>query len=290
MAIETLQLKIAAEKAIQTAHKAITPLKDFAVSFSAAESIKGSAIRVPIFNVGDAAEFDADSNNYEGTEQGVTGVDVNLNNHFVKSVFYTDRDFVECDVKFFEGAGAAIATVLGKGAVAQVMGKINATNVPASSVMTVANYATKTTVANLYKVADDNDMYPAECVLLLTPAAFASLLGQLDADVYGGDEAIKNGYIPGLYGFKSVIMCNALDETLTGAIVHTEAIGIAGRYLAPDAAAYTETGMATDEHTGLTIGFRRFANPATGKRYIAGEMLYGAELIQPTKVVRLTLS
>jgi hypothetical protein len=290
MAIETLQLKIAAEKAIQTARKAITPLKDFAVSFNAGESIKGSAIRVPVFNVGDAAEFDADSNNYEGTTQGVTGVDVNLNNHFVKSVFYTDRDFIECDVKFFEGAGDAIATVLGKGAVAQAMGLINETNVPNKSVMTIANYSDKKNIANLYKVADENDLTPGECVLLLTPAAFAALLAQLDANVYGGDEAIKNGYVPGLYGFKSVIMCNSLGTDMTGAIVHTEAIGVAGRYLAPDASAYSETGMVTDEHTGLTIGFRRFANPATGKRYIAGEMLYGAQLIQPTKIVRLTLS
>lgn len=290
MAIETLQLKIAAEKAIETAQKAITPLKDFAVSFTAAESTKGSAIRVPVFNVGGAAEFDAESNNYEGTTQGVTGVDVNLNNHFVKSVFYTDRDFVECDVKFFEGAGKAIATVLAKGAVDQVMGLINETNVTAKSTMTLASYADKKNVANLYKIADDNGLNPVDCVLLLTPAAFAAILANLDANVYGGDEAIKNGYVPGLYGFKSVIMCNALGTGMTGAIVHSEAIGVAGRYLAPDGSAYSEIGQVTDEHTGLTIGFRRFANPATGKRYIAGEMLYGAALVQPTKIVRLTLS
>ena len=288
MAIETLQLKIAAEKAIETAHKAIAPLKDFAISFNAAETLKGSAVRVPVFNVGDAAEFDAESNNYEGSTQGVTGVDVNLNNHLVKSVFYTDRDFVECDVNFFEGAGKAIATVLAKGDVDQVAGLINSTNVSASAQMTIANWATKNTVANLYKIADDNDMYPGECVLLVSPAAFASLLSMLDANVYGGDEAIKEGYISGLYGFKSVIMCNALGSGMTGAIVHSEAIGIAGRVLPADAAAYTEVGTITDEHTGLTIGFRRFSNPATGKRYLAGEMLYGAQLLQPTKVVRLT--
>ena len=288
MAIESLQLKIAAERAIQTAHKAITPLRDFAVSFTPAESIKGSAIRVPIFNVGDAATFDAATNNYEGTDQGVTGVDVNIDNHLVKSVFYTDRDFAECDVQFFEGAGKAIATVLAKGAVNQTIGLINATSVTQAQVMALAKFGQKTAVADLYRVADSFDMAPGECVLLLTPAAFAALLATLDANVYGGDEAIRNGYIPGLYGFKSVIMCNALADGLNGVIAHTEAIGVAARYLAPDAAAYTETGMITDEHTGLTIGFRRFANPATGKRYIAGEMLYGSKLVQPDKIVRLT--
>lgn len=287
MAIESLQLKIAAERAIQTAHKAITPLKDFAVSFTPAESIKGSAVRVPIFDVGDAAEFDADNNNYEGKTQGVEGVDVNIDNHLVKSVFYTDRDFAECDVQFFEGAGKAIATVLAKAAVAQTMGLINATTVTQQVVMALAKFGTKSAVADLYRVADEYDLNPGECVLLLTPAAFAALLAILDANVYGGDEAIRDGYIPGLYGFKSVIMCNALGTGINGAIVHTEAIGVAARYLAPDAAAYTETGMITDEHSGLTIGFRRFANPANGKRYIAGEMLYGSKIVQPTKIVRL---
>ena len=283
--IDTLQLKIAAEKAVQTAHKAVAPLKLFATSFSAAESTQGAAIRVPVFNIGYAAEFNADSNNYAGTTQDVTGVDVNLDKHFVKSVFYTDRDMVECNVDFFSEAGRGIGEQLGRAAVKQVTGLLTNSNVTKNATLTLAQFADKKNIASLYKVADDNDLSPADCVLLLTPAAFANVLANLDADVYGGTDAIRDGMIPGLYGFSGVVMVNTLATGLNGVIVHKEAIGIAGRYLAPDASAYSEVGQMTDEATGLTIGFRRFAVPETGKRFIAGEMLYGAALLQKDKIV-----
>lgn len=283
--IDTLQLKIAAEKAIQTAHKAVAPLKLFATSFSAAESTQGSAIRVPVFNIGNAAEFNADSNNYAGTTQDVAGVDVNLDKHFVKSVYYTDRDMVECNVDFFTEAGRGIGEQLGRAAVKQVTGMLTNSNVTNSTVLTLANFADKKNIANLYKIADDNDLNPADVVLLLTPAAYAAVLANLDANVFGGNEAIRDGMIPSLYGFSGVVMANTLASGLNGVMVHKEAIGIAGRYLAPDASAYSEVGQITDEATGLTIGFRRFAIPETGKRYIAGEMLYGAALLQKDKIV-----
>ena len=283
--IDTLQLKIAAEKAIKTAHKAIAPLKLFATSFSAAESIQGSAIRVPVFNIGNAAEFNADTNNYAGTTQDVAGVDVNLDKHFVKSVFYTDRDLVECNDDFFTEAGRGIGEQLSRAAVTQVTGMLTNAQITKSTVLTLANFADKKNIANLYKIADDNDLNPADVVLLLTPAAFAAVLANLDADVYGGNEAIRDGMIPGLYGFGGVVMANTLASGLNGVMVHKEAIGIASRYLAPDASAYSEVSQITDEATGLTIGFRRFAVPETGKRYIAGEMLYGAALLQKDKIV-----
>ena len=135
--IDTLQLKIAAEKAIQTAHKAVAPLKLFATSFSAAESTQGSAIRVPVFNIGAAAEFNADSNNYAGTTQDVTGVDVNLDKHFVKSVYYTDRDMVECNVDFFTEAGRGIGEQLGRAAVKQVTGMLTNSNITKNAVLTL---------------------------------------------------------------------------------------------------------------------------------------------------------
>lgn len=294
MAISTLQLSIAAEKAVQAASAAIAPLKYFATSFNAAEANIGNKVRVPVFSIGSAAAFNAASNNYAGNSQDVAGVDVTLDDHYVKSVYYTDLDFAECDVNFFAEAGIGIAKVLSRAAVDHTVGLINKTNCENESVITAANFGTKSNVADLYAVADSEGLDPRECVMLLKPAAFAKLLGTLDANVYGGTEAVRDGLIPGLFGFKAVVSCNSLStdsgEKLNGAIVHEESIGIAGRYLRPDEAAYSETGAKTDEKTGLTIGFRRFADPKTGYRYIAGELLYGDALLQPTKVVRLVES
>lgn len=299
--IESLQLKIASEKSIIAAQAKILPLKYFATSFTAAQDRKGAAIRVPVFDVGDAAEFDVNNNNYgtataqqsgdppaENPDYEVKGVDITLNKHFVKSIQFTDRDFAECDVNFFADAGFSIGRVLGKACVGQALGLINATNVSQTSVFTATEGASKTAIANLYAVADANKIDPAEANVIVTPQIYAAILAQLDADVFGGDEAIRRGVIPGLYGFNSFACSSQFADGVNGAILHKEAIGMAGRVLYADEEAYSEVGVATDEKTGLSIGFRRFADPKTGLRYIAGEMLFGVDLLQPKAVVRLT--
>lgn len=287
--MESLQLKVAAEKAITEASAQITPIKMFATSFNALATAKGSAIRVPVFSIGDAGEFNKTSNNYAGTTQDVEGVDVILDKHLVKSVFYTDVDMIECDVPFFEKAGEGIAKSLARGIVSTVMGQITeAGGVTNKVVMPVADFLKKNVVANLYAEADKAGIDPREAVLVLSPTTFSNVLSLLDANIYGGTEAIKNGMIPNLYGFRGIIMSNVLPtDAVNGAIVHTEAIGIAGRYLQPDASAYAEIGSVTDDSTGLTLGFRRFADPRNGDRYLAGEVLFGTKVIQPEKIVRI---
>lgn len=301
--IESLQLKIAAEKSIIAAQKKILPLKYFATSFSAAEDRIGAAIRVPVFNVGDAAEFNAETNNYgtandqktgtppeDNPDYEVKGVDITLNKHFVKSIKFTDRDFAECNVPFFADAGDAIGRVLGKACVGQALGLINSTNVTQTAVFNTTKASAKTTIAQLYAIADSNNIDPAEANVIVTPTIYAAILAQLDADVFGGDEAIRAGVIPGLYGFNSFACSSQFADGVNGAILHKEALGMAGRVLFADESAYSEVGVQTDEKTGLSIGFRRFADPKTGFRYIAGEMLFGVELLQPKAAVRFVES
>jgi hypothetical protein len=288
MAITSLQLNMAAEKAIEAAVFGTTPLRFFATSFNKAESTKGATIRVPIFNVGESALFDAESNNYASGDAGVSGVDINLNQHLVKSVSYTDRDFVECDVDFWTKAGAAIGRSLSRQAVKSIIGQLNETNVTATHSFDTAAAKDKDATAALYSVAAEADIYPAQAVLVVKPSIYASILAQLDTNVYGGEEAIRTGIVENLYGFKAVFASTELAEGVNGAIVHEEAIGIAGRPLTPAVeGAYPEFGTVTDEKTGFTIGFRKFTDLVSGKNYLAGEMLYGSNLLQPKAAVLL---
>ena len=289
MALSTLQLTIAAEKSVQAASKAVAPLKLFATSFSAAEASKGNVIRVPVFNVGEAAAFNVDSNNYCGSTQDVAGVDVTLDQHLVKSVYFDDRDFAECEVDFFAGAGEGIGRVLSRGIVDGAMALLVKANITDEHVFTVANAKTKDVVANLYAVADSNGLNPADCVLVVKPTVFANLLSILDASAYGGRDAILAGLIPGLFGFKGVFPCNSLStaagEKLNGVILPSETLGIASRVLrVASPSAYEEIGTKTDEATGLTFGFRRFGNACTGRNYIAGEVLAGFKILQDAGV------
>lgn len=285
MAIESLNLKIAAERAIVAAHGYIAPLKFFATSFSEEAKNKGDAVLVPVFNLSASTEFDADSNNYAGTENGVDGVAVTLSSHLVKSVRVTDKQLADTDIDFFENAGRAIGERLGQDVVGNVLGLVADATLTAS--FTTANSQSKTATANLYAIADTNGIDPRDAVVVLPPAKFAGILSQLDANVYGGMDAIREGLIPNLYGFYGVFSSNQLPEGVGGAIIHKEAIGVASRYLAPEASAYSEVGQMKDDKSGFTIGFRRFALPDTGRRYLAGEALFGKALLQPTKIVKL---
>lgn len=113
------------------------------------------------------------------------------------------------------------------------------------------------------------------------------MLGQLDANVYGGSEAIRLGIIPGLYGFKGFVCTSNLPEGTNGAIICDSAIGVASRYLYPGTeGAYPEAWSATDED-GFTIGYRRFMDLCTGTNKFAADVLFGAKILQPSKIVRL---
>ena len=287
MAINNLNLKIAAEKSIIEAHNYIAPLKFFATSFNEEAKNPGDAVLVPVFALSAVADFDADNNNYAGTEQGVSGVPVTLNQHKVKSVYITDRQVAETNIDFFEGAGRAIGDKLGQAVVGGALSLIGDSTVTLSASFTTANSQDKKATANLYAIADENGIDPRDAVVVLPPAKFAGVLSQLDANVYGGWEAIRDGLVPNLYGFYGVFSSTQLPAGVGGAIVHREALGIASRYLEPMGGVYEEVAQVKDDKSGFTIGFRMFGQKETGRRYIAGECLYGAALLQPTKIVKL---
>ena len=287
MAINNLNLKIAAEKSIIEAHNYIAPLKFFAPSFNEEAKNPGDAVLVPVFALSAVADFDPDTNNYAGSEQGVSGTPVTLNQHKVKSVYITDRQVAETNIDFFEGAGRAIGDKLGQAVVGGALSLVGDASVTLSASFTTANSQNKAATANLYAIADENGIDPRDAVVVLPPAKFAGVLSQLDANVYGGWEAIRDGLVPNLYGFYGVFSSTQLPAGVGGAIIHREALGIASRYLEPMGGVYEEVAQVKDDKSGFTIGFRMFGQKETGRRYIAGECLYGAALLQPTKIVKL---
>jgi hypothetical protein len=92
----------------------------------------------------------------------------------------------------------------------------------------------------------------------------------------------------GLFGFRSFLAAPYLPEGVNGVIVDSNAVGLAGRYLYPGTEqAYPQAWSATDESTGLTLGYRRFMSLATGANMLACDALFGAKILLPNKAVRL---
>lgn len=83
-------------------------------------------------------------------------------------------------------------------------------------------------------------------------------------------------------------MCTSnLPEGTVGAIICDTAVGVASRYLFPGTeGAYPQAWSATDED-GFTLGYRRFMDLATGSNKFAADVLFGAKILQPSKIVRL---
>ena len=285
MAFSDLTMKVTAEAALQAIYPELVRLQDFAHTYSELEDRKGASIVVPVYDLSAAADFNADSNNYASGAQEVDAATLTLDKHLVKSVMITDRNLVETDLQWAKDAGIGIASVLGRALNAYVFGMLNSTNLPLSAEI---NLGTKAGATALYQVAADNGLDVADSVVVLNPTQFAKFLQHVDFMTYGGPEAIRYGYIPGFAGFKSVVCSTNLADGVDGLIINRNTVGIASRYLEPLAGAYPSAWRATDPNSGFTIGFREFADLATGKRYLAGEALVGAKVFyQGAKSVRL---
>lgn len=282
MAFSDLALKAAKESAIIAAHKNIAKLSLFAKSFRELNGKPGQSIAVPVYNLTDAAAFSAE-NNYGSGSNEIGGELITLNQHLVKSVSITDVEEAETGISWAKDTAGALADTLTRGVNAYVFGLINSTNVTT----TATTPTTKQTVAGLYAIAESNDIPVDRAIVALAPTQFATVLGLLDANVYGGSEAVRLGVIEGLYGFKGFVCTSNLPEGTQGAVICDSAIGVASRYLAPGTeGAYPEAWPATDDD-GFTLGYRRFMDLNTGTNKFAGDVLFGAKILQPSKIVRL---
>ena len=285
MAFSDLTMKVAAESALQGIHADLVRLQDFCHTYSELEDRKGASIVIPTYDLSAAAEFVAGSNQYDSGVNEIDSATLTLDKHFVKSVAFTDRDLVETDIQWVKDASTGIARVLGRSLNSYVFGLMNSINLPLSAEL---NVGTKAQIANLYKVAADNDLDVNDSVVVLDPQNFAAVLAQLPANEYSGPEAVRYGYIPGLFGFVSFVCSTYLPEGVKGVIINRNTVGIASSYLPPMPSAYPAAWKATDPDSGFTIGFREFADLGSGQRYIAGEALVGAKIFwNGQKAVRL---
>jgi len=165
MAFSDLALKAASESAIMAAHKNIAKLSLFAKNFSELNGQPGKSIAVPVYNLSAAAAFDAVNNNYCTSSNEIGGELITLDQHLVKSVSITDVEEAETGIRWASDTAAALADTLTRGVNSYVFGLINATNVTLSA----DTPATKSAVAGLYAIAEQNDIPVDRCVVALAP-------------------------------------------------------------------------------------------------------------------------
>ena len=283
MAFDSLAMKVAAEKSIEVMHAAMAPLSLFAHDYTELDGRKGEAIAVPVINLSASGEFDPDTNNYCAGGNLPDGQLVTLNHHFVQSASITDRQLAATNFNWLGDLAAAQARQLGRDVNKAVMQMFNDSNITLSATLDVTS---KEAIASLVKTAADNDINPADAIVIVGPADFYKILSKLDSNVYGGTEAIRDGYISGLYGFYGFVQSTFLPAGVKGVICSRDAVGLCSRYLEPMADAYTDTWRATDGDMAI-IGVRVFGKPCSGMRYVASECLFGCKILLPNKCILL---
>jgi hypothetical protein len=309
------ELVFAANTAILKAQRAIAKLTKFATDFTPDAAQPGSTMMIQFFDDGEAAEYNAETNNYSHADGSTSFIPVTFTNHPKKSFAFTPEDFLKVNgSKFWENSGAASGRAVEIAILKTVSQYINKTMIPTSgtdrqedstgrvtgtlldfgawneAVFGTGTFDKNAVAVNCREYCDAAEINPGECVLMLNASAYGRVLASLDANLYGGPEAIRFGMIEGLYGFDAVMENDLLLKTqgLIGAIIPRNAIGVAGRILPiVNPKLYEEVGTITDEHSGLTLQFRRGGSWETDRAVMTCEALFGAKLLQPTKIVRI---
>ena len=290
------QLVFAANKALIAAHPAIAKVSKFATDFSAEAAQPGDTMKVMVFDTAAATAYDASSNNYGTVNGTLAGVAVTFAHRVKKTYAYNPTDHLKVNPAVWNRRGEAAGVAIARAIESAVAGLIIATNIPKTGDGSAANESvlssiTKANLAKLRKACIAAEADPANTVLALNPTAFAEALALFDANIYGGTEAIRQGVVEGLYGFKAVMqlpLSSDASEKLVGALIPSEALVVAGRTIpADDVGDGAECGFTTDEDSGLTVGTYAYVDHATREHKFTMEALFGAKIIQPKACVRL---
>ncbi len=312
------ELVFATNQAIISARAELAKVKLFSTNFSADAAQPGETMKVPIFLAGSAQAFNKATSNYETSNGTVWWVPMTFKTHLHSTWEFGDKDTLATNLDLWRHAGIAAGEAIGQGVVENIMSVINKTTVPTSGkdpnavnengdalalapsfsahnevVFAGASGNTlKKQVAKLRATAKKVGIKPRRSVLAVNSDTFAELLDLLDSNVYGGSEAVRNGIIPNLYGWKAIMECDeytsAEGENLVGAVIQEDCLAIAGRQIVPGSpSCYDEVGTTTDPDTGLVLTTRKHGNPRTGDTFATVEALFSYKLLQPTKVIRL---
>lgn len=283
MALTNLGLTTAANEACISLGAGLARIMPFAHSLNAEAGRQGEIVKVPVYQA-EANEFNEQNNNY-AQNNNVSGCDVSINKHPVAGFDATDVQLSQSDVNFFADGGRAAGRAVARKMNKDFFGMFTAEAVPLAS----AAPSTKQGFADLYAMAEENDIDPGNAVLVFEPSTYSKALGTVgDVAVVGTDALAKGVFEGGLAGFPYVVSTPYLPSGVKGLIVERGAAAFGGRGIEVDESAYKQVGTVSDEHTGAPVTLLQFTNPSTGKSHITATGLYGTKILDKDHIIRLT--
>ena len=258
----------------------------FAFDMSPDFATPGTTVKVPVAAAGTVEDFNASTNDFENTDGSVTYAPVVLNK-MPKSTFeFAGMDKLEAPnapywTRVREAAAAGV-----KASISTTLGGMFTSGACTGGKVVLAS-VTKAGIAGLRSQCLGRT---ADTVLALEPGYYNTLLSLLDANILGAGEAIRDGYIGGLYGFKAVIQMLDLPAGVKGAIIPADSVAVASRaFPVGDEGAYSEYGVVSDEY-GFALTVLRHGSPAKATGFLNVVALWGAALVQPSKIKYIAAS
>lgn len=269
---ESAGLVKCANLALVKLSKDINIIKNFGYDFSPEVSEADATIKIPVVDAGSATAFD-DSHDYETLTGSVSYVPVALTTQKKVTFKFSGKDVMDTpDAPYWNKCAEAGANTISS----EISKAFGALFVKPGVGGVELGAVTKKGIAKLRKQCPGR---VADTILFLAPDEYNDLLGELDSSAYGGTEAIRDGQVKGLYGFRSVVCLQDAGEGVKGALVDASAIAFGARGVAvAEPGAYVAYGTQADEN-GFPLTILVHGSPAKGEAFMNITSLWGMKVI-----------
>jgi hypothetical protein len=278
MATIALNDKIFTQVALQAFVAKLAPLNAFTRDFSGETRRKGDAVLVPLVSGITATTF---NQSYEVGGGAITFATVNIERHRIASIDLTDVQVSNSSAAVMDNLAIQAGEALARTVLQDIWSVITVANFGAAILTTAGANYTIAQIGALRRALVARNVPTDRLSFINNPDIFTGLLtsaGVAQALNYGGAEAVRDGQIPRLLGMdiyeSNIIPANAMTN-LGGFVAHPDAIAIAMRYLEPQAAGEYLAAEQVTASNGITMGYRRHFNAATGRHFANFECLFG---------------
>jgi hypothetical protein len=271
----------------------ITPIMALATDFSDDAAKKGDKISVLRDNTAiDATATKATHAAYAIQDADSDSFEISLGQPKYVSWSLDDTEIAQSSVVNLEIYGRRKGNALAAGILADILSPITLANFGAAAFTGAASTFDADDIADIKNAADVANWGEIDRYLVLSPAYYNAILkdGAIQAaDAFGSIEAIREGRIPTLMGFK-LIMSNLIPangQNLVGFASSGMGLASAFRYLQPqEGNTYNRAERLTDP-SGMTLGLRDWYDNGTGTRNRVIESVYGYQVGLSTGILRM---
>lgn len=288
-----LQNNIISQSALETFTSILAPVQAFSSSFNDEASQRGKTINITTLdNTSSAADF-AGSYASQDTTYGTTTI--TLSGHKFVTWHVTDTEHSQSSAVELQRFGYQKGGDLAKAVFQDILSAVTNANYGAAGFVGAASTFDADDVADLRGSAIAQNLPIDQCALVVDSTYYTALLKDNNLNpsmTYGGNEVIRDGAIPSLFGIGYMFESTALPgngENLVGFMAHPSALAVAMRYLQPiNSKEYIAARRLYDETTGMVLGYREFYDASTGTQTAVLEAVYGYSVALSGSLIRMT--